>query len=69
MQTKLIEAGYTPANLRAIIKMRGWTQAQAADACGVSEVTIRRYLMTPDKKSHVSMTHGQWILFCELFAH
>ena len=41
----LPEAGYTPANLRALIEARGWTQRQAAEACGVSERTMRGWLL------------------------
>lgn len=41
----LPEAGYTPANLRALIEARGWTQKQAAEACGVTERTVRKWLV------------------------
>ena len=42
----LPEAGYTPANLRALIESRGWTQKQAAEACGVSGRVVRNWLVS-----------------------
>ena len=42
----LPEAGYTPANLRALIESRGWTQKQAAEACGVSGRVVRNRLVS-----------------------
>ena len=57
----LPEAGYTPANRRALIEARGWTQRQAAEACGVAERTIRRWLAEDiDSESHRDMPLRSW---------
>lgn len=57
----LPEAGYTPANLRALIEARGWTQKQAAEACGVSERTVRKWLVENiDSDSHRDCPLKSW---------
>ena len=57
----LPEAGYTPANLRALIESRGWTQKQAAEACGVAERTLRGWLVEDiDSASHRDCPLRSW---------
>jgi transcriptional regulator with XRE-family HTH domain len=57
----LPEAGYTPANLRALIESRGWTQKQAADACRVAERTLRGWLVEDiDSASHRDCPLRSW---------
>jgi hypothetical protein len=56
------EAGYTPANLRALIERRGLTQKQAAEACGVAERTFRQWLVADlDAPGHRDMPLHQWL--------
>ena len=57
----LPEAGYTPANLRALIEARGWTQKQAAEACGVSARVVRNRLLEDiDSPNHRDMPLRSW---------
>jgi len=57
----LPETGYTPANLRALIDRRGWTQKQAAEACGVAERTFRQWLVADlDAPGHRDMPLKSW---------
>ena len=57
----LPEAGYTPANLRALIEARGWTQKQAAEACGVSARVVRNWLLEYiDSPNHRDMPLRVW---------
>jgi len=57
----LPEVGYTPTNLRALIESRGWTQKQAADACGVAERTLRGWLVEDiDSASHRDCPLRSW---------
>ena len=57
----LPEAGYTPANLRALIEARGWTQKQAAEACGVSERVVRNWLVSDTASpNHRDMPLRAW---------
>ena len=57
----LPEHGYTPANLRALIEARGWTQKQAAEACGVAERTVRNWLVEDiDSPNHRDMPLRSW---------
>ena len=58
---KYPEAGYTPANLRALIERRGLTQKQAAEACGVAERTFRQWLVADlDAPGHHDMPLKTW---------
>ena len=55
------DAGYTPANLRVLIERRGWTQKQAAEACGVAERTMRQWLVADlDAPGHRDMPLKAW---------
>lgn len=57
----LPEAGYTPANLRALIESRGWTQNHAASLIGADPSTMRRWLMPVDHASHCDMPLSKWL--------
>lgn len=43
----------SPAALRAWIERRGWSQAKAADALGVTPATVSRWL---NEKRHIPTT-------------
>ena len=71
------EPGYTPANLRALIESRGWTQEYAASLIGISRRTMLRWLADVDAASHTDMPLKLWIAlmnaarnerFCIFFA-
>lgn len=54
------EAGYTPANLRALLAHKGWTQAHAAKLLGVTLSTLQRWLIDDNKPSRRDMPLSQW---------
>lgn len=56
----LPEAGYTPANLRALLSSAGLTQQAAADLIGVDGRTVRKWLADVDSDSHRDMPLHQW---------
>ena len=56
----LPEAGYTPANLRALLASAGLTQQAAADLIGVDGRTVRKWLADVDSDSHRDMPLHQW---------
>jgi transcriptional regulator with XRE-family HTH domain len=57
----LPEAGYTPANLRALLASAGLTQQAAADLIGVDGRTVRKWLADVDSDSHRDMPHHRWL--------
>ena len=61
MKTDLPEAGYTPANLRAVIKSAGITQAAAAAMIDANERTMRKWLSPMESPSHRDMPLEKWI--------
>ena len=60
MKTDLPEAGYTPANLRAVIKSAGITQAAAASLIDANERTMRKWLAPLESPSHRDMPLEKW---------
>ena len=61
----LPEAGYTPANLRALLASAGLTQQAAADLIGVDGRTVRKWLADVDSESHRDMPLHQWRKFLD----
>ncbi len=57
---KFPEAGYTPANLRALLASAGLTQQAAADLIGVHGRTVRKWLSDVDSGSHRDMPLEKW---------
>lgn len=55
------ELGYTPENLRKIIKDNGLAQKEVYELLGKTRAAFSRYLMPSDNKYHVSMNHADWI--------
>lgn len=55
------ETSYTPANLRALLKHAGLTQAAAADMIGVNHKTLRRWLVEDiESPAHSDMPLRKW---------
>lgn len=60
MRNNLPDAGYTPANLRAVIRFAGITQAAAASLIDANERTMRKWLAPLDSPSHRDMPLEKW---------
>lgn len=58
--TDFPEAGYTPANLRALLASAGLTQQAAADLLGVDGRTVRKWVADLENASHRDMPLAQW---------
>jgi transcriptional regulator with XRE-family HTH domain len=58
--TDFPEAGYTPANLRALLASAGLTQQAAANLIGVDGRTVRKWLADIDAPSHRDMPLKAW---------
>ncbi|HNC04183.1 MAG TPA: helix-turn-helix transcriptional regulator [Agitococcus sp.] len=50
------EIGYTPENLKHLIKLKGLTQMQVAVLMGVNHSTVARWL-----NGSVTMPHEKWL--------
>lgn len=59
------EAGYTPANLRALLQSAGITQQSAAQMLGVDQRTVRKWCAELETASHRDMPLWQWRELCE----
>ena len=57
----MMEHGYTPKNLRQLLKRNSMTQKALADLLGKDRRTISRWCKDAEDKSHHSMTHVDWI--------
>ncbi|MFN2098364.1 helix-turn-helix domain-containing protein [Pantoea agglomerans] len=55
------ELGYTPENLRKVLKDNGLSQKEIYDYIGKSRGVFSRYLLSSDEKYHVSMNHSDWL--------
>lgn len=60
------EAGYTPANLRTLLKQAGLTQQAAADLLGVDGRTVRKWLALSTSASHRDMPLKAWLKLLDL---
>ena len=54
------DAGYTPANLRALLKHAGLTQQAAAKLLAVDMRTVRKWC-APLNSDHADMPHYRWL--------
>ena len=54
------EAGYTPANIRALLKHAGLTQSAAGELLGVDTRTVRKWC-APLDSDHADMPHRRWL--------
>ncbi len=57
----LPDPGYTPANLRTLLKHAGLTQQAAADMIGVDGRTVRKWVADIGNASHRDMPLHQWL--------
>ena len=54
------EPGYTPANLRTLLKHAGLTQQAAAKLLAVDMRTVRKWC-APLNSDHADMPHHRWL--------
>ena len=57
----MMEHGYTPKNLRQLLKRNSMTQKALADLLGINPRTVSRWCKGAEDKSHHSMTHVDWL--------
>lgn len=55
------DVGYTPANLRLLLKRTRTTQQRAAALLGVHERTVNSWCSTLDKPQHTDMPSKKWV--------
>lgn len=61
------EVGYTPTNLRLALTKLGMTQAALARLLGVSDRTLRQWLVEDlESRNHADMPLKQWRKVLEL---
>lgn len=58
--TDFPEAGYTPANLRALLKHAKLTQQAAGELLSVDVRTVRKWC-APLDSDHADMPHHRWL--------
>lgn len=54
------EVGYTPANLRLLLKRANITQHRAATMLGVNERTVNSWCAPIDRAQHTDMPSKKW---------
>ena len=59
------ELGYTPNNLRRLLKESNLTQKNAREIIGKGRNTFSRYLYEVSNHNHVSMSHIDWLTLLE----
>ena len=55
------DVGYTPANLRLLLKRTHTTQQRAAALLGVHERTVNSWCSALDKPQHTDMPSRKWV--------
>lgn len=65
--TKYSEVGYTPNNLRCLLRKHGLTMAQCADKLGVAHRTVQGWVAPVSSKSHRDMPLKQWQALQKIF--
>lgn len=55
------ELGYTPENLRRLLKQSNLSQKDAREIIDKGRNTFSRYLYDVDNHNHVSMAHVDWL--------
>lgn len=55
------DVGYTPANLRLLLKRTHTTQHQAALLLGVHERTVNSWCSAIDNSQHTDMPSKKWV--------
>lgn len=61
MDDNQTEFGYTPHNLRYVLRVSGVTQNYAGELINKARSTFGRYLYDIDHEHHVSMSHKDWL--------
>ncbi|HRN46061.1 MAG TPA: hypothetical protein PLH20_15010, partial [Flavobacterium sp.] len=61
MDDNQTEFGYTPHNLRYVLRFSGVTQNYAGELINKARSTFGRYLYDMDHENHVSMSHRDWL--------
>lgn len=56
-----MEHGYTPQNLRQLLKRNNMTQKALADLLGKDRRTVSRWCKDAEDKQHHGMLHIDWI--------
>jgi len=59
------ELGYTPSNLRRLLKESNLSQKDAREVIGKGRNTFSRYLYDPSNVNHVSMAYVDWVALVE----
>jgi hypothetical protein len=62
------EAGYTPANLRALLDNAGLTQSAAGEILSVSVRTVAGWVVPVDVKGHHDMPLRLWLQLMQTVA-
>lgn len=65
MSDNQAEFGYSPHNLKLVLKSAGVTQIYAGEIVNKARSTFSRYLLDVDNPNHVSMSHRDWSLLLE----
>jgi len=55
------EHGYTPANLRELLRQKGITQKGLADLLGKDRATVSRWCKDVTHIRHCGMSHVDWL--------
>lgn len=61
------ELGYTPNNLKALLKQHKLTQKQCAELLGVGLNAVQKWCADPFLPSHRTMPHDKWLELLESF--
>ena len=59
------ELGYTPNNLKALLREHGLTQQQVADITASTLKTAQKWETSPNLKSYANMPHTKWLKLLE----
>lgn len=55
------DVGYTPANLRLLLRRTNTTQQRAAAMLGVNERTVNSWCAPIDRAQHTDMPSKKWV--------
>lgn len=60
------EIGYTPNNLKKILKESGKKREDLADFCGVTLKSVHNWCISIDRANHQDMPLKHWLNFLDL---